>query len=505
MNDEYDIVIVGGGLGGLACAYILADEGFKVVVLEKNPQLGGSVQVFSRDKVIFDTGLHYVGGLLEGQNLYQLFKYFNLIDKLKLKQLDIDGSDHIHFGNEDHIYKIGQGYEKYISNLLEDFPEEEDNIRSYCKRVQEVCSQFPMYVLENKYKDPYDFELLGEGAYDYIQSVTNNVRLQNLLASNNFLYAGIQEKTPLYVHALIVNTYIESAWRMIDGGSQLTAELARSIKAKGGEVKRRAEVVNVSYHPNNAVKAVELKDGTKIRGKKFISNLHPITTIDLFGESHFSKLYVKRIKSLENTISSFTVHISFKKDTFPYLNYNYYQINEGDVWALVDYLPDTWPQGYMLSTPASSKSEKYAEGASIMCYMRFEEVAEWKKTRNSAGSPDLRGESYEAFKREKEERVLKAVEMNFPNIREKIKGIYSSTPLTFRDYIGNKDGSLYGTIKDFNNPLKSFVSPRTKIKNLFLTGQCINLHGVLGVTINALVTCGEFIDLRKLINKVRNA
>lgn len=505
MKKEYDVVIVGGGLGGLACAYILADEGFKVIVLEKNPQLGGSVQVFSRDKVIFDTGLHYVGGLSKGQNLYQYFKYFDLIGKLKLQQLDLDGSDHIHFESENHTYKLGQGYETYIANLVQDFPDEEEAIIQYCDRIRAFGHKFPLYALDVRNKDPYDFELLGESAYAYIQSVTDNVRLQNVLASNNFLYAGIKEKTPLYVHALIVNTYIESSWRIVDGGSQLTMELARSIKAKGGEVKRRAEVVGVSYHPDNTVNTIELKDGTHVRGKRFISNLHPLTTIKIFGESHFSKLFVKRIKNLENTISSFTVHLSFKKNTFPYLNHNYYQITEGDVWALVDYDLDTWPQGYMLSTPASSKSKKYAEGASIMCYMRIEEVEEWKETRNSVGSPDNRGESYEAFKRDREEKVLKAVEKSFPNVRDKIEGIYSSTPLTFRDYIGNEDGSLYGIVKDFNNPLKTFISPRCKIKNLYLTGQCINLHGVLGVTINAFVTCGEFVDLDKLINKVRNA
>jgi all-trans-retinol 13,14-reductase len=49
----YDAVIVGGGFGGLSCGHILADQGWKVIVLEKNHQIGGNLQVFSRDKVIF--------------------------------------------------------------------------------------------------------------------------------------------------------------------------------------------------------------------------------------------------------------------------------------------------------------------------------------------------------------------------------------------------------------------------------------------------------------------
>jgi all-trans-retinol 13,14-reductase len=66
---KYDVVIVGSGLGGLCSAYILSKEGFRVCVLEKNRQLGGSLQIFSRDKAVFDTGIHYIGGLAEGQNL----------------------------------------------------------------------------------------------------------------------------------------------------------------------------------------------------------------------------------------------------------------------------------------------------------------------------------------------------------------------------------------------------------------------------------------------------
>lgn len=58
-----DAVIIGSGMGGLCTAYIMAKEGMKVCVLERNRQLGGSLQIFSRDKAIFDTGVHYIGAL----------------------------------------------------------------------------------------------------------------------------------------------------------------------------------------------------------------------------------------------------------------------------------------------------------------------------------------------------------------------------------------------------------------------------------------------------------
>jgi all-trans-retinol 13,14-reductase len=64
---------------------------------------------------------------------------------------------------------------------------------------------------------------------------------------------------------------------------------------------------------------------------------------------------------------------------------------------------------------------------------------------------------------------------------------------------------MYGMMKDCNNTLKTLITPGTKIPNLFLTGQNINLHGVLGVTMGAMLTCGGFVGTGYLFNKVNNA
>ena len=62
---NYDVVIIGGGLGGLECGYILSKQGYSVCILEQNPQLGGCLQTFRRAGLTLDTGFHYVGALDE--------------------------------------------------------------------------------------------------------------------------------------------------------------------------------------------------------------------------------------------------------------------------------------------------------------------------------------------------------------------------------------------------------------------------------------------------------
>ena len=66
---KYDVIIIGSGLGGLQCAYILSKEGYNVCVLEKNNKLGGCLQTFRRNNTLFDTGMHYIGSMDEGQVL----------------------------------------------------------------------------------------------------------------------------------------------------------------------------------------------------------------------------------------------------------------------------------------------------------------------------------------------------------------------------------------------------------------------------------------------------
>src|SRR5690606_16270052 len=115
-----------------------------------------------------------------------------------------------------------------------------------------------------------------------------------------------------------------------------------------------------------------------------------------------------------------------------------------------------------------------------------------------------RGERYEQFKKEKEELMIQRLEKRFPSIRSSILNVYSSTPLTYKDYLGNPEGELYGVIKDFNSPESSIVNTRTKVKNLYLTGQNIVFHGILGATVGAFVTSFNFVDNKQILSEVNN-
>jgi all-trans-retinol 13,14-reductase len=501
---NFDVIIIGSGMGGLVCGSLLSKEGYKVCILEKNKQIGGSLQTYVRDKVIFDSGVHYLGGLGKGQNLYQIFKYVGIMDKLRLQKMEEGVFDKILIENDEKEYIYAQGYDNFIEKLLIDFPGEEKALHAYCDKIKEICSKFPLYNLQPEDRTNAKASVLEIDAKTFIDSITTNIKLREVLAGNNALYAGQPGRTPLYVHALILNSYIESSWKCIDGGSQIAKHIARTIRENGGVVMRNCQVKKI-IEEGGKVSCVELADGTRMLASHFISNMHPVKTLEITETALIKKAFRNRLQSLENSISSFTINIVFRKNSYKYFSHNYYCFNEGCVWTTADYTAENWPLGYAVFAAPSSKSPEYAEGMSILAYMRYDEVKQWQHTFNTISSEEDRGESYDAFKKQKAETLLDSVEKKFPGLRNHIAAYYTATPLSFRDYIGNDDGSLYGVSKDYRDPLKTFISPRTRLPNLYFTGQNLNLHGVLGAAMSAIVTTNALLGNENIIEKIRNA
>jgi len=506
LEKEYDIVIIGSGLSGLICGYVLSKEGYKVCILEKNKQVGGCLQTFVRDKCIFDVGVHYIGGLEEGQSLHQYFKYLGIMDQLKLKQLDLDAFDIISFAGDETEYKMAQGHERFVDSLSQQFPTEKEAVKAYSQMLQDSCAKFPMYYLnvDGKYPDTTDH--ISVNAKKAIASLTSNEKLQRVLAGNNILYAGKGESTPFYLLAMVLNNYIESAWRCLDGGSQIARLLVKNIRSQGGEILKRKEVDQFVFSGSD-IKAVRLSSGEEIKTKHVISSAHP-TQLRRFvrgTKGHLRKAYLNRIDSIKPTPGIFSVHYTLKPNTVKYINSNYYHSEINDVWNITDYNHKHWPSYYLALTPTSSKSEIYADSFAAMTYMEYEEVLQWKDSFNTVSQEASRGQSYEDFKAEKAERLLQVLYKKFPQLKGNVLNAHVSTPLSFRDYIGCPTGSFYGFERDSEDPMRTALAIQTRIPNLSLTGQNINVHGILGVTVGAILTSLNFIDRKKLLTDIVSA
>ena len=94
------------------------------------------------------------------------------------------------------------------------------------------------------------------------------------------------------------------------------------------------------------------------------------------------------------------------------------------------------------------------------------------------------------------------MEMLYPDFRRAVKHVYTATPLTIRDYYHTKNGALYGYAKDCDNILLSQIPVFTKVHNLYLTGQCVGLHGICGVPLSAILTAEAIVGANQIMKKL---
>jgi all-trans-retinol 13,14-reductase len=279
------------------------------------------------------------------------------------------------------------------------------------------------------------------------------------------------------------------------GSGQIATILIESILSFGGEIHLDEEVIRVDL--NESEFEVNTKSGHRFVSNKFISGIHPAKILKLMKTSIFRKSFYKRIINLKNTYSSFAIYIVLKDREFPFLDHNYYYHKSLDVWN--DQNIDGWPSGYMLHTPAPASSDNFAKSIIILASMPFEMVKKWENTHIG-----YRGTDYLEFKNRCTDSLIELAEQKFSGLKKAILYKEASTPLTWSDYTGIPEGSMYGIAHDYHDPIVTTLIPATKLPGFYFTGQNINLHGVLGVTIGAVLTCGEILGLQYLLNKISN-
>ena len=475
----FDVVIIGSGLGGLVCGSLLAREGKRVLVLERQAQPGGCMQSYQRDGLSFDTGLHYVGGLAEGQPLHAVFSHLGLM-QLPWVRLDADGFDRVTIGQQ--TFPLAEGYDHFADTLGEYFPQEREGLKQYVELMRHL---------------PPMEEIGIVSAYDWLRSVFHDPLLINVLSGSAMKMELRRESLPLFTFAHGMSSYIGSSWRLRGGGHLIVNALVNDIKRLGGQVVCHAEV-NELVEKEGRVVAARCTNGSMYEGDVFISDVHPQLTFKWLADSHLLKnTFRRRIAAMENSFGMFTVSLVLKKGVLPYFNHNKYVYNEADdVWSMACLAEGrlqgkndqrSTPNGLMISCRVPETGSD-ARQIDLMTPMSWTLCESWANT-----SVGRRGESYEMLKNHLADECIRLAERVIPGLHGMVEKYYTSTPLTYRDYTLTPCGSAYGIRKDYRNLLMTTLSPRTPVPNLLLTGQNLILHGVEGVTRTALMTCGELL------------
>ena len=493
-------IIIGSGLGGLSCGVILAKNGYKVTVLEQSARIGGALQCFTREGVNFETGMHYIGSAGRGDIIDQLFRYLGIADKVSLSELDPQGYDIVAFGgsSEGSRYPFAKGREAFVEKLCEYESSWREPLERYCDAVESVASSSSLRSISGaedgmhpglKYQTiPMDRAL---------EELTGNQQLSNVLAGTQSLYSAVAGRTPFSIHAFIMDFYNKGAYRIRGGSSRIAYALAGRLKELGGEVITSSKVSKILFDSSKAT-GVECAGGERFGADLLISTIHPSAFVKLVEDcTLFRQAYKSRMSALPNTLGGFTVYMKFKSGRMPYMNHNLFGYSGESPWGCQFCSADEWPKGFLYTHSVPEREgSRFAESGELITYMDYSQVEKWQ------GLPlGRRGAEYMDFKRRCAERLIAAAERHSPGLSDAIEAYWTSTPLTYRDYTSTEEGSMYGVAKEVDSTL-SRVSYRTKVPNLLLAGQNVNSHGLLGVLVGTMITCGSILGNERIYEEI---
>lgn len=496
------VIIIGSGIGGLLVGCMLAKQGMKVTIIEKNKQIGGCLQSFGIKKELFDSCVHYIGGLEKGNSLYKILDYTEVMDSLCLLPLSVDCFDKIYLNNQvDAYYPIAQGYDNFIVQLVKKFPNAEYAIRKYIDLIKDTCTKFPLYHLQNG-TGAEKLSVMNKSLLAVLNELTNDELLKQALCGNAFLYAGNAATTPFYVHALVVSSYIENAYKIKGSSAQIAKGLWKTLQRYGGVIYTNERVKKIDINKDNTFSVHTSKDN-HYESQLLVSAIHPLATFKLLDAHYIKPALLKRIEGCSNSVSAFMVNAVLAKKILPYNNSNIYFNAENplDVIGTLEDSEGLFKQ-FAVYFNEDNSNPGFVSSLSILTYMDFKRFSNFEHTFNTTNNPSSRCEAYQLYKQQLGNELLAVVSEKFPELIAAVEYWEAVSPLTFRDYMGTNDGSMYGMIADYQQPLASQVSVQTRIPNLYLTGQNINLHGVLGTSLSAVAAVGAIIGMEEILNAI---
>lgn len=503
LNGEYDAIVIGSGIGGMTAAACLAELGKKVVVFEQHYTAGGFTHSYARNGYEWDVGVHYIGDVGAPHTLTR--RLFDFVSGGKLEWAPMDAHfDRIFLGKDS--YDLVATPKAYRAELLKHFPDEEKAIDEYFRRIATAANAMRLITMEKllpkpgaalarawrKWRMP---KWLNHTTRSVLESLTSNQKLIAVLTGQWGDNGLPPAESSFIIHSLIARHYLYGGYYPVGGASQIAETIIPQIQKTGGELFTYASVEEILVERGKAV-GVRMADGHEVRAPIVISNAGVFNTFGKLLPADVAKQsgYLKKLDTVKRSMASLGMYIGIKDTAenlgLPKTNYWLYSSEdyEGSLERFFADPENTDIPLVYISFPSAKDpafAGKYPGRATIEIVAPgpHEWFAQW------ADKPwGKRGDDYDALKEAWSQRLLERLYEHFPQLRGKIDYYELSTPLSTDYFCRYETGEIYGLDHDPSRFEQRWLTPKTSIPGLYLTGQDIITCGVAGAMIGGLVT-----------------
>jgi len=510
---ERDVVIIGGGHNGLACAAYLAKAGLDVLVLEKRGVVGGAAATEEPWPGYRVSSASYVVSLMPPQVVRELdLKRFGYEVSIVTPDYFVpfpDGTALTLWGDverdaaaiarfNEHDAAAYVEFDRYfdrVARLLKDLlfvVPPNMNLRDLPKWAA-TAGRFRKWSGRDLHET---VRLFTMSAADFLDEWFEDERVKGALATQAIIGAWCGPMTPGSAYVLMHHWIGEvdghaGAWGWVKGGmGGISAAMARAAEAAGAEVRTDAEVDRVAINASGQAVGVALADGSLIRAQRVVSCAHPITTyLSLIGEERLPGDVVRDVKRYRTRSGSVKLNVALSElPVFPSWD------GDGDlhkglvaVSPSVEYLERAWDDakyGRMSEHPyvevvfptAHEPKGLAPKGKHLM--LAFSQYGPYEL---AEGSWDEGGRDEYAA------RVLKALGEFAPSLESAVEHLEVLTPRDIEDRFGLIGGNIMqGELTPDQlfsfRPIPGHGDYRTPVAGMYLCGSGTHPGGgVMGV------------------------